>query len=178
MTTDDIIADLTGDNEKVIHIDFPDIGAFHQPRPIRWHDFFWSFIWAIPVAALIYFLFSEDLNFILTVSVLLMFNTIVFSWLENRALSRAENFRNLIMTDQRILLINRALNYDGSLRVRYLDPSNFTDVTDHFEAGHWWAAATTRDDGQAVPIAMEKTEQVKSLIREYFLTSPNPAQES
>lgn len=169
MTPEQIITELVSENEEVLFQDLPDLGAFAKPRPFGWRSILLTVLWSIPPSALFYYFEVFDVGYICSVMVAFYLTTIFMDWRAYKNITRNENYRNLIITDKRVIQISSILNFDNSLRLRYVDPSNFTGVEDKFADSIWWAAATTRDEDKLILIASRKTEKVKDLIRAQFL---------
>ena len=165
-----LTAEVVPNGEEIIHHDIVDLGQFHQPVRFQWSYFFWTIIWFLPLVISHYYLSSQDWIQSIEFAAIVICVIYFLKWRDNQKLWRAENFRNIIITEKRIILINRNLNFDGTLNVRYVDPSGFTDIVDHFDAGHWWAAAITRDKNKPTLIALNQTEHIKTLLRQQFLT--------
>lgn len=174
MTEDQIISELLPDDEEILYHDFPDVGEFFAPRKFGWkligHHTFGSIIFGIPVLLAINIFFSGEFFPLIYLWIASLLTGIFMDWRDEKNLGRSENYRNVIITDKRIIQINRALNTNGSLRVRFVDPSNFISVEDKFSEGSWWAAAATRDADKSVLITSRKTEAVKELIHSQFLS--------
>lgn len=170
MTAAQIIAELTSKTESVLYHDISDTGTFSKPRPFGWRPIFLTFIWSIPVWLVFYYFEAIDQSHFWSATAAGFLLTVFFDWRNYRNIASDENFRNLIITDRRVIQINWILNFNGSLRIRYINPSNFTAVEDKFAKGIWWAAAASKDSEKSILIAHRKTEKVKALIRQQFLT--------